>query len=95
MTELLKNATPYSSEMLSKAATSFYKKLVMSEAYKPSKKFAGSVLFVRAKDNFLNLGEDYGLKEVCSGPVKIHPLPGNHREVIIGESVVKIASLMN
>lgn len=64
ITELLKNATPYSSDMLAKAATSFYKKLVMSEAYKPSKKFAGPLLFVRAKDNFLNLGEDYGLQEV-------------------------------
>lgn len=33
--------------------------------------------------------------QVCSSPVKIHPLPGNHREVIIGESAKKIASLMN
>ncbi|KAJ1529566.1 hypothetical protein ONE63_006337 [Megalurothrips usitatus] len=95
VTELLKNATPFNSEQLAKAATSFYQKLVMSEAYKPSTKFNGPVLFVRAKDNFLNLAEDYGLKEVCSSPIKIHPLPGNHREVITGESAAKIASLMN
>lgn len=63
-TELLKTFTPFSSEQLAKAATSFYQKLVISEAYKPSNKFNGAVLFVRAKDNFFDFSEDYGLSEV-------------------------------
>ncbi|XP_052131364.1 fatty acid synthase-like [Frankliniella occidentalis] len=95
VTELLKNASHFNSEQLAKAATAFYKKLVISESYKPASKFNGPVLFVRAKDNFLQLGEDYGLNEVCTHPVKTHPLPGNHREVILGESAKKIAALIN
>jgi len=51
-------------DVLKSAITSFWHKLIAGDSYKPSGKFSGPVSLVRAKDNFINLGEDYGLNEV-------------------------------
>lgn len=62
--ESLKGATPYAPEEIAAAATSFYGKLTAADKYKPSGKFNGSVTLVKAIDNYVQMGEDYGLSEV-------------------------------
>lgn len=62
--ETLKGATPYAPEEIAAAATSFYGKLTAADKYKPSGKFNGSVTLVKAIDNYVQMGEDYGLSEV-------------------------------
>lgn len=62
--QLLSGATPYASEEIASAASSFYGKLTAADKYKPSEKFNGSVTLVKAIDNYVQMGEDYGLSEV-------------------------------
>lgn len=49
---------------IAEAAESFYKKLVIADKYQTNSVFNGSVTFIKAKDNFVQLGDDYGLSEV-------------------------------
>ncbi|CAG9862121.1 unnamed protein product [Phyllotreta striolata] len=93
--QLLSGATPYKSEDISTAATSFYQKLSAADKYKPSGKFNGKVTLVKAIDNYVQMGEDYGLSEVCTQKVAIEALKGNHRSILGGSSVEKIASIVN
>ncbi|KAJ8891057.1 hypothetical protein PR048_010566 [Dryococelus australis] len=62
--ELLANVTSYPAEQLMAAAESFYCKLAAGDKYQPRSKYQGDVKLFRAKDNFLNLGDDYGLSKV-------------------------------
>lgn len=63
-TDLLKDATPFPADQLVLAAESFYSKLAAADQYQPTGRFSGTVSLVRAKDNFVNLGDDYGLTQV-------------------------------
>ncbi|KAL1129219.1 hypothetical protein AAG570_013748 [Ranatra chinensis] len=63
-TEKLKNATKYSDSEIEMAAKSFYEKLVAADAYQPNGVFNGDVTLVKAKDNYVSFGKDYGLKSV-------------------------------
>lgn len=60
----LSGATPYKPEEIASAATSFYGKLTAADKYKPSGKFNGNITLVKAIDNYVQMGEDYGLSEV-------------------------------
>lgn len=62
--DVLTGATPYPADQLAAAATSFYNKLKAADKYKPTAKFNGKVTLVKAKDNYVQLAEDYGLSEV-------------------------------
>lgn len=64
VTQLLEGVTPYPAEQLAAAASSFYYKLVAADKYKPSSQFKGEVVLVRAIDNYVQLGDDYGLNTV-------------------------------
>lgn len=55
---------PLNKDELKTAAKLFYGKLFVSFYYKPEQKFNGSVTLVTAKDNFVSLEPDYGLKPV-------------------------------
>lgn len=55
---------PLNKDELKTAAKLFHGKLFVSFYYKPEQKFNGSVTLVTAKDNFVSLGPDYGLKPV-------------------------------
>lgn len=94
-TQILDKATPFAPEQLTAAASSFYFKLVAADKYKPSKKFNGNVTLIRAIDNYVELGNDYGLSEVCKQKVAVQPLNGNHRSILGGETVVKIADILH
>ncbi|XP_049809979.1 fatty acid synthase isoform X1 [Schistocerca nitens] len=93
-TEFLAGNVRYPAEQLAKAAESFYHKLMAADKYQPSAQYAGSVTLVRAKDNYVSLGDDYGLSKVCKKPVKIHSLKGNHREILFGDSAKKVADIL-
>lgn len=62
--QILSGATPYAPEEIEAAATSFYGKLTAADKYKPSGRFNGRVTLVKAIDNYVQMGEDYGLSEV-------------------------------
>uniref|UniRef100_A0A8D8PNC5 Fatty acid synthase n=1 Tax=Cacopsylla melanoneura TaxID=428564 RepID=A0A8D8PNC5_9HEMI len=97
-TELLKAAgLPYSTTDIAQAAESFYQKLVLGDKYKPSSKLTGEIQLVRAKDNYVTLGDDYGLSSICKNKsqVHIHALPGNHRSILTGDSASKIATIVD
>lgn len=63
-TQILAGATNFPTNQLADAASSFYFKLVAADKYKPSKKFNGNVTLIRAIDNYVQLGHDYGLSDV-------------------------------
>lgn len=62
--QILSGATPYTPGEIASAATSFYGKLTAADKYKPSRKFNGSITLVKAIDNYVQMGDDYGLSEV-------------------------------
>lgn len=72
-TQILSGATPYPAEQLSAAASSFYYKLVAADKYKPTGKFNGPVTLIKASDNYVQLGEDYGLSNVSCRSIIIVP----------------------
>lgn len=94
-TELLKGATPFPAEQLASSAESFYFKLAAADQYQPTNKFSGIVSLVRAKDNFMKLGDDYGLSTVCKKKVTVHELSGDHRQILKGDSAKKVAEILS
>lgn len=62
--QILDGVLPYKNEDVAAAATSFYWKLAAADKYKPVDKFHGKVTLVKAIDNYIQMGEDYGLSEV-------------------------------
>lgn len=63
-TQILSGATPFPENQLTSAAASLYYKLVAADKYKPSSQFQGGVTLIRAIDNYVQLGDDYGLHSV-------------------------------
>lgn len=93
--QILSEVIPYPAEQIAAAAVSFYGKLRAADSYKPSGKFSGKVTLVKAIDNYVQLGEDYGLSEVCKQKVNVEALEGNHRSILGGNSVKKIANILH
>ncbi|XP_063931279.1 fatty acid synthase [Zophobas morio] len=94
-TQIVAGSAPYPNDQLAAAAASFYYKLVAADKYKPNSYFKGPVTLIRAIDNYVQMGDDYGLSEVCKGKVKVQPLEGNHRSILAGTSVQKIANILH
>lgn len=63
-TQMLSDVTPYKPAEIASAATSFYGKLSAADKYKPTGTFNGPVTLVKAIDNYVQMGEDYGLSDV-------------------------------
>lgn len=76
------------------ASVLLYKKLMAAFAYKPSEALNKDVTLITAKDNFVPLENDYGLSKVCKKNVQIQELPGNHRSILVGDSALKIATIL-
>ncbi|XP_046612929.1 fatty acid synthase [Neodiprion virginianus] len=87
-------STQFTGEDLKSAAISFFRKLKAANFYQPASKYNGPITLVKAKDNFVTLEQDYGLSEICSQNVRITELAGNHRSILTGESVKKIAEIL-
>nr|UEN71130.1 fatty acid synthase 2 [Glyphodes pyloalis] len=90
-TQLIGDATSHPADALAAAAESFYRKLVVADAYRPSAKLGAPVTLFSARDNYVTLGDDYGLRDVCSGSLETHQLPGNHRSILLGDAARAIA----
>lgn len=73
------------------AAASFYRKLVAGDAYKPGARLRSPVTLFTARDNYVAVGEDYGLREVCAGELRTRQLPATHRTILTGEAARTIA----
>ncbi|XP_018336014.1 fatty acid synthase [Agrilus planipennis] len=85
----------YPKQQIKDAARSFYYKLSAADIYSPSAKFGGEVALIKATDNYVSMGEDYGLSSVCKQKVQVLPLDGNHRSILLGQTVEKIATIAN
>jgi len=94
-TKIISGIAPFPDDQLSAAAASFYYKLVAADKYKPTSTFKGQVSLVRAIDNYVQMGDDYGLSEVCKTKPNVQPLDGNHRSILTGSSVEKIADILH
>lgn len=62
--EILSGVIPHKPEDIGAAAASFYGKLRAADQYQPTGKFNGKVTLVKAIDNYVQIGEDYGLSKV-------------------------------
>ncbi|KAL0271260.1 UNVERIFIED_CONTAM: hypothetical protein PYX00_008407 [Menopon gallinae] len=92
-TEILKDvSTP---QDIADAAASLYKRLLIGDQYEPTGKFNGSVIFVKAESNFVELGDDYGLNEVCRSEIKPQVVSGTHKSILTGESCKKISRIIS
>ncbi|XP_047360366.1 fatty acid synthase-like [Vespa velutina] len=87
-------STPFKPEELKIAGILFYKKLRAANLYQPTDKFKGEITLLKAKDNFVALNYDYDLSEICRQKVKVEELPGNHRDILAGDGVKKIANIL-
>ena len=92
--EYISNEKSLPIETIKNAAQSFYKKLYAASYYEPQSKFNGSVHLIRAKDNYVQMTEDYGLGNVCTGSITVSELEGNHRTILQGKSVEKITNIL-
>ncbi|CAK1550869.1 unnamed protein product [Leptosia nina] len=82
-------------ETLAAAAESFYRKLVVADAYRPRGKVRAPVTLFTARDNYVELAADYGLGTVCAGALDVRQLPGTHRSILTGEPARAIADLLS
>ncbi|XP_012261752.1 fatty acid synthase [Athalia rosae] len=87
-------STQFKDEDIKIAAVSFFRKLEAANIYEPASKYNGPVTLIKAKDNFVTLEQDYGLSEICNQKVSITELAGNHRSILSGDSVKKIAEIL-
>ncbi|XP_017773704.1 PREDICTED: fatty acid synthase [Nicrophorus vespilloides] len=93
-TEIVTSSTNFSAEQVSAAAASFYYKLVAADKYKPTGQFKGKAVLVRAIDNYVQMGDDYGLTDVCKQQINIQALEGNHRSILNNSTLVNIANTL-
>ncbi|KAJ2944093.1 hypothetical protein O0L34_g18059 [Tuta absoluta] len=89
--DLLKGETPFEASALAASAESFYRKLVAGDTYRPAGKLKAPVSLFTARDNYVTLGDDYGLRAICSGKLSTQQLPGTHRTILGGDSAKTIA----
>lgn len=85
-------AGSHDADTLAAAAGSFYRKLVVADTYKPAGNLSAPVTLFTARDNYVTLGEDYGLREVCAGPLTTRQLAGTHRTILAGDAATAIAA---
>lgn len=93
MVELI-GKTQYKPQDLKVAGLLFFKKLRAANMYKPSNKYKGEIVLLKASDTFINIKADYGLSEVCTQEIKMEEIPGHHRSILVGNSAKKIAKFL-
>ncbi|CAH1774053.1 unnamed protein product [Owenia fusiformis] len=72
----------------------FCQKLQISDDYKPSAKFGGSLKLIKATKAIESFEADYGLAKVCHQlPVKVE-VEGDHESFIQGESAKEVARIL-
>ncbi|XP_050680853.1 fatty acid synthase-like isoform X2 [Leptidea sinapis] len=81
----------YSADQLAAAARAFYRKLVVGDAYRPGAPLRAPVTLFTARDNYVPLAADYGLRDVCAGELRTRQLPADHRSILAGDAAAHIA----
>ncbi|CAG9798221.1 unnamed protein product [Chironomus riparius] len=94
VSEMIHQKTNYPIDLVAVTAKSFLMKLIAAHNYKPMSKINANTLLIKPTENYTKLAKDYGLNELCTKPVKIETIPGNHRTMLTGESVEKISKLL-
>jgi len=94
LAELIHSATKYPVETVQLTALTFYKKLLAAHIYKPERKLTSSVTLIKPTENYVKLSADYGLSEVVASTVNIVTVKGDHRTILTGDSVEKIATVL-
>lgn len=78
---------------LEKAASSFYKRLLIAEQYSLNHNLQSPVHLLKAEDSKLqSTDSDYGLSQVCSGRLEIELVPGNHETFVQGGNAAVTAN---
>ncbi|KAH6942266.1 hypothetical protein HPB50_002653 [Hyalomma asiaticum] len=75
----------------------FYEFLKAGSVYKPSKKFQGDLVLVKAsrpRKMARQLPPDYGISECCDGKVEIKVVDGLHENFILGEGAKQCAAII-
>ena len=83
--KLNQKTTPEDIEM---AASAFASKMLMLHKYKPSAKFQGNCLLVRAEETIVkdsSIDYDYNLKDAITGQCQVHSAKGDHTSFIKNE----------
>lgn len=93
-TQIVSESTKFPKEQIAAAAESLYFKLVAADQYKATTRFNGPVVLVKASENYVQMGEDYGLSQVCQQKVKVEALSGNHRSILTNPQLVQIANAL-
>jgi len=62
--------------------TNFTKLLLMSDSYLPEMVMPGPVHLVKAQDSY-QIGDDYGLSDLCKGAVTVNSVPGTHESCVV------------
>jgi fatty acid synthase, animal type len=96
---LSKSQFNFECEDLEQAAYAYVTKLTMASKYQPKSSLRmRDCLLVKASQvsdlNKLTLGEDFGLKKVVSGMIKIESVKGDHQTFLQNESAQRVAQLM-
>lgn len=91
-TALVGEAAGAQARELGAAAEAFYRKLVVADTYRPAGRLRAPVALFTARDNYVTLGEDYGLREVCAGALSTRQLAGTHRSILAGDAAGAIAA---
>lgn len=91
----LAGCTPHPADALAAAGAAFYRKLAVADSYKPSGRLRAPVHLFTASDNYVTLGEDYGLRALCEGALHTQQLAGTHRSVVAGAAARAIAERVN
>ncbi|XP_058059390.1 fatty acid synthase [Anopheles bellator] len=87
-------APQYSKQLLETTAKSFVGKIVASHMYKPSSKINANVKLVKPTENYAKLQGDYGLSDLCNQKVEILTVKGDHRSMLMGDSMKQIATVL-
>uniref|UniRef100_A0A6B2E4Y7 Fatty acid synthase n=1 Tax=Phlebotomus kandelakii TaxID=1109342 RepID=A0A6B2E4Y7_9DIPT len=93
-TELVHEVTKHNHELISTTASTFYKKLLAGDSYSPKGKIKSAVTLIKCTSNVTKLTDDYDLTEICEKQIEIHAVEGNHRTFLTGESVRKVAEIV-
>ncbi|XP_031628631.1 fatty acid synthase-like [Contarinia nasturtii] len=95
ISELICPKTKFSSETIQLAADALIKKLVIAHVYEPDHKISTTnVILFKSTENDVQLTADYGLSEIVTSKINIISIKGNHRTILTGESLDKIASIL-
>lgn len=94
--EMVRVRTPqYSQKLLETTAESFVHKIVAGHLYKPTSKISAPVKLVKPTENYAKLQGDYGLSELCTKEVKVTTVKGDHRSILVGDSMLEISKLLH